>query len=35
MENKNLWVYIETETGVAKNVGYELRSPGRMMADKL
>ncbi len=35
MENKNLWVYIETENGVAKNVGYELLSPGRMMADKL
>ncbi len=35
MENKNLWVYIETENGAAKNVGYELLRPGRMMADKL
>ncbi|MCC8128685.1 MAG: electron transfer flavoprotein subunit alpha/FixB family protein [Clostridiales bacterium] len=35
MENKNLWVYIETDSGVAKNVGYELLNPGRMMADKL
>lgn len=35
MENKNLWVYIETDSGAAKNVGYELLNPGRMMADKL
>ncbi|MCD8232317.1 MAG: electron transfer flavoprotein subunit alpha/FixB family protein [Clostridiales bacterium] len=35
MENKNLWVYIETENGIAKNVGYELLAPGRAMADKL
>ncbi|MCD8046914.1 MAG: electron transfer flavoprotein subunit alpha/FixB family protein [Clostridiales bacterium] len=35
MENKNIWVYIETENGIAKNVGYELLAPGRMMADKL
>lgn len=35
MENKNLWVYIETDSGMAKNVGYELLNPGRMMADKL
>ncbi|MCC8139531.1 MAG: electron transfer flavoprotein subunit alpha/FixB family protein [Lachnospiraceae bacterium] len=35
MENKDLWVYIETENGTAKNVGYELLSPGRAMADKL
>ncbi|MGM9537866.1 MAG: electron transfer flavoprotein subunit alpha/FixB family protein [Candidatus Onthomonas sp.] len=35
MEYKNLWVYIETDEGTAKNVGYELLSPGRRMADKL
>jgi electron transfer flavoprotein alpha subunit len=35
MENKNLWVYIETDEGKAKNVGYELLNPGRRMADKL
>ncbi|MCD8217420.1 MAG: electron transfer flavoprotein subunit alpha/FixB family protein [Clostridiales bacterium] len=35
MENKNIWVYIETENGIAKNVGYELLAPGRAMADKL
>lgn len=35
MENKNFWVYIETENGIAKNVGYELLAPGRAMADKL
>ncbi len=35
MEYKNLWVYIETDEGVAKNVGYELLNPGRRMADKL
>lgn len=31
---KNLWVYIETEEGKAKNVGLELLGPGRMLADK-
>ncbi|MCD8365219.1 MAG: electron transfer flavoprotein subunit alpha/FixB family protein [Clostridiales bacterium] len=35
MENKNIWVYIETENGIAKNVGYELLAPGRAMSDKL
>lgn len=35
MEYKNLWVYIETDEGEAKNVGYELLNPGRRMADKL
>lgn len=35
MECKNLWVYIETDEGSAKNVGYELLNPGRRMADKL
>lgn len=33
--SKNLWVFIETDEGKAKNVGYELLSPGRAMADKL
>lgn len=33
--SKNLWVLIETDEGKAKNVGYELLNPGRMMADKL
>lgn len=32
---KNLWVYIETEDGAAKSVGYELLTPGRALADKL
>jgi electron transfer flavoprotein alpha subunit len=35
MEHKNLWVFIETDEGVAKNVGYELLNPGRTLADKL
>lgn len=35
MEYKNLWVYLETDEGTAKNVGYELLNPGRRMADKL
>lgn len=33
--SKNLWVYIETDEGRAKNVGFELLNPGRAMADKL
>lgn len=33
--SKNLWVFIETDEGRAKPVGYELLNPGRMMADKL
>jgi electron transfer flavoprotein alpha subunit len=32
---KNLWVFIETDEGAAKPVGYELLNPGRVMADKL
>ncbi len=32
---KDLWVFIETEDdGVAKNVGLELLTPGRMLAEK-
>ena len=33
--SKNLWVYLETDEGRAKNVGFELLNPGRGMADKL
>lgn len=33
--SNNLWVYIETDEGKAKNVGFELLNPGRAMADKL
>ena len=34
-KTKNLWVYVETkEDGSAKNVGLELLSPGRDLADK-
>ena len=32
--NKNIWVYIETEEGKPKAVGFELLSPGREIADK-
>lgn len=32
---KDVWVYIETENGKAKNVGYELLTPGREIADTL
>lgn len=35
MENKNLWVFIETDEGTPKNVGFELLNPGRQLADKL
>jgi electron transfer flavoprotein alpha subunit len=35
MEHKNLLVFIETDEGAAKNVGYELLNPGRALADKL
>ncbi len=35
MECKNLWVFIETDEGSAKNVGFELLNPGRLLADKL
>ncbi len=34
-EYKNLWVFVETEENEAKNVGYELMGPGRMLADKI
>ena len=34
-KTKDLWVFVETnENGTAKNVGLELLTPGRMMADK-
>ena len=33
-EYKNLWVFLETEEGKAKNVGYELLTPGRRLADE-
>lgn len=33
--SQNLWVFIETDEGKAKNVGFELLNPGRAMADKL
>lgn len=32
--NKNIWVYIETEEGKQKAVGFELLAPGRNLADK-
>lgn len=31
---KNIWVYIETECGKAKNVGYELLNVARPLADR-
>jgi len=31
---KNVWVFIETENGVAKPVGYELLTPARELAEK-
>lgn len=33
-EYKNIWVFIETECGKAKNVGYELLNVARPLADK-
>ena len=33
-EYKNVWVFIETEHGKAKQSGYELLSAGRQLADK-
>ena len=34
-KTKDLWVFVETNgDGSAKNVGIELLTPGRMMADK-
>ena len=35
MEYKNLWVFIETDEGKAKSVGFELLNPGRALADKM
>lgn len=35
MNNKNVWVYIETEDGKEKHVGMELLRPGRKIADLL
>ncbi|MEQ2563893.1 electron transfer flavoprotein subunit alpha/FixB family protein [Ventrimonas sp. CLA-AP-H27] len=32
--NKNIWVYMETEEGKPKAVGFELLAPGRNLADK-
>lgn len=34
-EYRNLWVFVETEENIAKSVGYELLSPGRVLADKM
>ena len=34
-EYRNLWVFVETEENTAKSVGYELLSPGRVLADKM
>ena len=34
-EYKDLWVFVETDEGKAKSVGYELLTPGRTLADKL
>ena len=33
-EYKNIWVYIETEEGKAKNVSYELLVPGKQLAEQ-
>lgn len=33
-EHQNIWVILETASGAARNVGYELLSPGRLLADK-
>ena len=35
IEYKNVWVFVETEYGKEKKVGFELLSPGREIADKL
>ena len=32
-KTKDLWVFIETLTGKARNVGLELLNPGRRLAD--
>lgn len=34
-QEKDLWVFIETEEGQAKNVGFELLNPGKNLANKL
>jgi len=34
-DNKNLWVFIETEHGQAKPVGFQLLTPGRRIANDL
>ena len=34
-EYENIWVFIETEEGKAKPVGFELLTPGRRLADKI
>ena len=35
VKTKDLWVFVETNPdGSAKNVGIELLTPGRLMADK-
>lgn len=31
---KNIWVFVETENGKAKSVGYELLTPARQLADE-
>ena len=31
---QNIWVFVETECGKAKNVGFELLNPARELADK-
>ena len=33
-ESQNMWVYIETECGKAKTVGFELLNAARPLADK-
>lgn len=34
-QSKDVWVFIETEEGQAKNVGYELLNPGKELSEKL
>ncbi len=34
-ETSGLWVFIETELGKAKHVGFELLAPGRKLADEM
>lgn len=35
IDYKNVWVFVETEYGKGKKVGFELLTPGREIADKL